>query len=168
MSEQDRFLGAWEHEAQSTLKVLRSLPVDQYDARPDKGGRSLGECAWHLAEIDGFITDAVVNGKFDFAKKIPGMERPRTIGELAPAYERFHNSCVAQIRALKPEDLEKQIPLMGHPMRGYDVLWNVLLHHLIHHRGQLVLLCRLAGGTPPGLYGPTREDMAAMQASGQN
>jgi hypothetical protein len=27
-----------------------------------------------------------------------------------------------------------------------------------------MLMCRLAGGTPPALYGPTREDMAAMRA----
>jgi uncharacterized damage-inducible protein DinB len=39
----------------------------------------------------------------------------------------------------------------------------VLLSHLIHHRGQLVLMTRLAGGTPPGMYGPTREEMAAMK-----
>jgi hypothetical protein len=24
-------------------------------------------------------------------------------------------------------------------------------------------MCRLAGGTPPGIYGPNREDMAAMR-----
>jgi len=35
---------------------------------------------------------------------------------------------------------------------------------MIHHRGQLVMMCRLAGGTPPGIYGPNREEMAAMRA----
>jgi len=50
-------------------------------------------------------------------------------------------------------------------MRSGDILWFVLLHHQIHHRGQLVLLCRLAGGEAPGLYGPNREAMAAMRAA---
>jgi uncharacterized damage-inducible protein DinB len=45
-----------------------------------------------------------------------------------------------------------------------EVLWDQLLAHLIHHRDQLVLLCRQAGGTPPGLYGPNREEMQALQA----
>ena len=44
------------------------------------------------------------------------------------------------------------------------VLWNELLHHLIHHRAQLVLLCRMAGGTPPGFDGPNREEMQALQS----
>ena len=35
--------------------------------------------------------------------------------------------------------------------------------HGIHHRGQLSLMCRLAGG--PGLYGPNREKTAAMRAT---
>ena len=44
-----------------------------------------------------------------------------------------------------------------------DMLWGAILMHLVHHRGQLSLMCRLAGGTPPGIYGPNREEMAAMR-----
>jgi len=39
-----------------------------------------------------------------------------------------------------------------------DLLWRKLLLHAVHHRGQLTLLCRLAGGVPPGLFGRTREE----------
>jgi uncharacterized damage-inducible protein DinB len=44
-----------------------------------------------------------------------------------------------------------------------DILWGAILMHLVHHRGQLSLMCRMAGGAPPGIYGPNREEMAAMQ-----
>ena len=162
-NELKQFLGAWDHEAQSTLKLLRSLPAEQYDFRPDKEGRSLGELAWHMAEIDGYISDGVVSGKFDFAKKLPGLERPRTIGELVTGYERVHQASATSVKAMKPEDMDRMIPFMGRDMRAGDILWYVLLHHAVHHRGQLVLMTRLAGGTPPGLYGPTREEMAARR-----
>jgi len=33
------------------------------------------------------------------------------------------------------------------------------LLHAIHHRGQLSLMCRLAGGRPASVFGPTREEM---------
>ena len=40
----------------------------------------------------------------------------------------------------------------------------MIISHNIHHRGQLTLMCRLAGGQAPGLYGPNREETAAMRA----
>ena len=38
-NELERFLTAWDREAQSTLKLLRALPSTEYDFRPDAGGR---------------------------------------------------------------------------------------------------------------------------------
>ena len=37
------------------------------------------------------------------------------------------------------------------------ILWGPLYSHLIHHRGQLMLMSRMAGGVNPRVYGPTRE-----------
>ena len=41
----------------------------------------------------------------------------------------------------------------------------MIIAHGVHHRGQLALMCRLAGGQAPGLYGPNREETAAMRAN---
>ena len=43
-----------------------------------------------------------------------------------------------------------------------DLLWRKLLMHSVHHRGQLMLLCRLAGGAP-ALFGRTREETPARE-----
>jgi len=164
-NELERFIGTWEHEAKSTDRLLTALPTTQYDFRPDPKGRSLGELAWHLAEIDAFISRGVATGTFNFDEKIPGLERPRTIAELAPGYKRVHATALATIKGFKPDHLDKTTSFMGRPMRNGDILYGVLLSHLIHHRGQLVLMTRLAGGVPPGMYGPTREEMAAMRGN---
>jgi uncharacterized damage-inducible protein DinB len=98
--------------------------------------------------------------------KPPGIARPRTIAELAPGYERIHADARERIRKLRPEDLERKIKYFdGSDMAVIDILWNGLLLHLVHHRGQLAMLCRLAGGTSPGMYGPNREEMAALRAA---
>ena len=56
MNELDRFRKVWDMEAQLTIKLLEALPTTQYDFRPDPGNRSLGEMAWHLAEIEGYTS----------------------------------------------------------------------------------------------------------------
>ena len=166
MNELEMFLEAWERETANTLKVLQALPRSQYDFRPDPGGRSLGELAWHLAEGDGYISFGVDRGEFDMTVTPPGIERPRAVEALAPGFERVHGEAVARIRKLKTEDLDRTLSFFGGPMLIRNILWDALIAHGIHHRGQLTLMCRLAGGTPPGLYGPNREEMAAMQAGG--
>jgi uncharacterized damage-inducible protein DinB len=39
-----------------------------------------------------------------------------------------------------------------------------LIRHQIHHRGQMTTLMRMAGVVVPGVYGPSREETAAMRA----
>jgi len=166
MNELDMFRGAWERESESTLKLLRALPAAQYDFRPDAGGRSLGELAWHLAEGDAYMSYGIENGTFAMDAKPPNIERPRQVEALAPGYERIHREAVARIRKLKPEDLDRTVSFFdgrGVPIR--DILWGFIISHGIHHRGQLSLMCRLAGGCAPGLYGPNREETAAMRAA---
>ena len=165
MNELEMFLNAWEREAEGTLKLLRALPATQYDFRPDAGGRSLGELAWHLAEGDAYMSHGIETGRFAMDVKPPNIERPRTVEALAPGYERIHREAVARIRKLKPEDLDRTIPFFVGAMTIREMLWSAIMAHGIHHRGQLTLMCRLAGGQAPGLYGPNREEMAAMRAS---
>jgi uncharacterized damage-inducible protein DinB len=164
-SELETFLRTWDREAQSTTKLLRALPPTKYDFRPDAGGRSLGELAWHLAEGDAYMSFGIENGRFSMDAKPPHIERPREVEALAPGFERIHQEAVARIRKLKPEDLDRSIEFFGGPVTIRDILWDMIILHGIHHRGQLSLMCRLAGGQAPGLYGPNREETAAMRAS---
>jgi uncharacterized damage-inducible protein DinB len=165
MNELERFLSEWDREAEGTLRLLRALPSAQYDFRPDAGGRSLGELAWHLAEGDAYMSSGVEAGQFKMDAKPPNIERPRTVEALAPGYERIHREAVARIRNLKPEDLDRSIPFFGGPTTIREILWVMIIAHGVHHRGQLALMCRLAGGQAPGLYGPNREETAARRAS---
>ena len=163
MNELDRFRRVWEMEAQSTIKLLEALPTEQYDFRPDPGGRSLGELAWHLCETEGYISYGISKGAVTFQEAPPNLKRPREVRLLAPGYRRVHEEAVARLADLTEEQLDRELPFADRRMPLRDVLWGAILMHLIHHRGQLVLLCRLAGGTPPAIYGPNREEMAAMR-----
>jgi uncharacterized damage-inducible protein DinB len=164
MNELEAFLTNWDREAANTVKLLEALPPTEYDFRPDSGGRSLGELAWHLAEGDAYISYGIERGEFNFSSKPPNIERPRAVDALASGYQRVHDEAVARVRKLTPQDLDRTINFFAGPMTIRDILWSAILGHGIHHRGQLSLMCRLAGGQTPGLYGPNREEMAAMRA----
>lgn len=161
-TELDQFFATWDHETQGTLKLLRALPKDKYDFRPDAHGRSLGELAWHLAEGDAYITQGIDTGVFFGEVKPEHLERPRTIDLLAPGFEVVHRDALARMKKLTVADLDRKVNFFNNPMAIRDIMWSYIILHGTHHRGQLSLMCRLAGGQPPGLYGPNREEMAAM------
>jgi uncharacterized damage-inducible protein DinB len=71
-----------------------------------------------------------------------------------------HWDAVERLRKLVPEDVDRSIQsFSGTPTTVGEILWDFILLHNVHHRGQLVLLSRQAGGRPTGLFGPTRETM---------
>jgi uncharacterized damage-inducible protein DinB len=160
------FSRQWQIETEGTLALMRALPRGSYDFRPDPGGRSMGELAWHLAEIDAYVTLGIDRGAFVFDEKPPNIQRPKTIEALAPGFEQVHADALARVARLADSDLERTIQYVnGERWTVGELLWRKLLMHAVHHRAQLMLLCRLAGGVPPALYGQTREDVAARQAT---
>jgi uncharacterized damage-inducible protein DinB len=167
-NEIDTFRQTWEREAQHTIRILEALPADKYDFRPDPKGRSLGEMAWHLSEIDGCLSYGVVERRFDLRDSLPELVRPKEIRLLAPGYRRVHELALERLEKVRSADLDQRVNFFdGTPMTLRDILWVALLHHHIHHRGQLALLCRMSGGAPPGIYGPNREEMQAIRAQMQ-
>jgi len=109
------------------------------------------------------MSHGITENSFQLGSKPPGLERPRQIAELAPGYERVHKESVARLKKISDADLDRTIPFFdGRPLPVRQIMWSATLHHLIHHRGQLMLMSRLAGGTPPGMYGPNREEFLKM------
>jgi hypothetical protein len=120
--------------------------------------------AWHLSEIDGCLSFGIAERRFDLADDLPELKRPKEVEKLAPSYRRVHELALERLGNLKPHELDEKVTFFdGTPMTIREVLWGAMLHHFIHHRAQLVLLCRQAGGMPPGLYGPNREEMQAIR-----
>jgi len=156
--ELDQYIGLWEHESGVTKGLLESIPQDKLDFRPDPHGRSIGELAWHIAELEAIFSNLARERNFHAARP-PKTERPRTVTELASGYERIHREAVEKVRGLSAEDLDREFPFFERQMSVRNVLRFPLLHHLIHHRGQLMMMIRQSGGVPSKVYGPNREDM---------
>ena len=167
-TELEVFLDIWERESAKTLKLIDSLPLDGYDFRPDPDGRSLGEMAWHIPEAEAYGTFGIERGGLTSPEnRPPGIERPRTIPELSSGFARIHAEAVARVKKLSEEDLDRPIAFFGGQSNAIrNVLWDFVLLHGIHHRGQLAMLARQFGGQPAGMFGPTRETMPLRKPAG--
>ena len=165
-TEIERFREVLDREGGKTLQVIQSIPPAQYDFKVDPKGRSIGQLAWHFSEIEACISFDIEGGcDFSYEHEVPNMKRPTEVAALASGYKRVHEETMERLKKVGNEDLDREVRFAdGRPMTLRDVLWNEILHHLIHHRAQLVLMIRQAGGNPPGLYGPNREEMQALMA----
>jgi uncharacterized damage-inducible protein DinB len=157
----------WGRQAERVSRVLDTLPPGAYDFRPYPYARSIGEMSWHLAELEAWTTFWIEREGRIEGERPPGSERPRTIAELAPGYRRTHADALERASRWTPELIEREMPFFdGRPHRVGQLVWDAMLHHSMHHLGQLVIMCRMAGGVPPGLYGPNHEESEAMKTRG--
>ena len=164
--ELETFIHFWNYEANKTADLLRTLPADQYDFRPDPEARSLGELAWHLAEVDAYPAWGIEQGGFQPGARPPGIERPRSIEALAPGYERIHAEAVERIQRLSLADLDRKIrSFTGKEMPIRDLLWGASSLSPDSPPRPALHPLRLAGGTVPSIFGPNREQMAALRAA---
>jgi len=156
-----------EEEAKHTRRMLALLPEAKLAWKPHEKSMTLGQLASHLAEAPSW-TGAFLEPSLDFA----AMEgyRPfvaRTRAECLAEFEKNHRACVEALRARDDRSgdgfmgetwsMRKGDEVLMSQPRG-DALRTTLVHHAIHHRGQLSVYLRLLGVPLPPVYGPTADD----------
>jgi uncharacterized damage-inducible protein DinB len=157
-NELQMFMSEWDRQTALTIQLLQAIPADAYDFRPDPLGRSIGEMAWHIAETEIYTTTGIAQQSFQFATPPANSKRPRSTQGIVDGFRRIHDEAVARLLPLSSADLSREITYADGTLQTVrQLLWDRMLLHGIHHRGQLTLLCRMAGGVPPGIFGRTRE-----------
>ena len=159
-SEKEMFLGTWDREFATTMKVLKQLPANKADFKPqaDKA-RSAKELAGvFLAEMS--VVDGVSKGKVDFSGN--GLNVPATYGDLLNTLESSYKSAVAKVKSMSDADLNTTMPFPVGPkqmgqLRKADILWSMLMDS-VHHRGQFSIYLRLVGAKVPSIYGPSGDE----------
>ncbi|MFI5251760.1 MAG: DinB family protein [Bacteroidota bacterium] len=159
MSEKEMFLQSWEREYGTTMKVLKSYPKDKLDLKPSEKSRSARDLAWVFAGETKIYFEGCLTGKFDF-ENFP--KAPSTMDEIIKGYEKNHREMADKIKKLSDADMNTPIKFFTGPgkmadMRRADVMWGGMMD-MIHHRGQLSVYVRLAGGKVPSIYGPSADE----------
>ncbi len=158
------FLGAWSYESEATLKVLRNLTDASLAQRVTAEGRSLGFLAWHIV-----TSISEMGSHAGLPVHVTGEKDPVPAGAAAivGTYEKAAKAFAETVRATwKDQDLPGEISMYGEKWTRAKTLY-ALIAHQCHHRGQATVLMRQAGLKVPGVYGPAREEWAAMGMAAQ-
>jgi uncharacterized damage-inducible protein DinB len=151
----DRFLA----ESLTTLKVMRAYPPGQDEFRPHERSPTAVRIA-HVFSIENGAVLRAARGQWTLQPNFP--PPPATVAEAADACERGARELVEAVRAMPDSRLTEKVAFFTGPrqlgeMQILDVLWLMLLDS-VHHRGQLSVYIRMAGGKVPSIYGPSADE----------
>ncbi|HEY6191838.1 MAG TPA: DinB family protein [Bacteroidota bacterium] len=159
ITEKDQFIQAWEREFQTTLKVLKEYPADKLAMKPAEKSRTAKDLAWTFVTEEMAMIGGTLKGNIDF-QNLP--QAPATLQEIISSYEQTHTGMVEKIRQMPEAEFNNMIKFPTGPkqvgdMRKADVLWSSIMDS-VHHRGQLSVYLRIAGGRVPSIYGPSADE----------
>ncbi|HMO79976.1 MAG TPA: DinB family protein [Pyrinomonadaceae bacterium] len=155
------FSNAWKYEVEATSKILNALNDGSLGQRVTDDGRTLGFIAWHIVLTPG---EMLAKAGLTIDSPPEDAECPPTSAEIASTFEKVAASVSEQVPAnWTDETLREKDEMYGETWaRGLTLFY--LIAHQTHHRGQMTVLMRQAGLTVPGVYGPAKEEWAAMGA----
>jgi uncharacterized damage-inducible protein DinB len=152
-------LGGIKTESRTTARVLKAVPADRTDYRPDPNAKSAMELVRHIAIAENRFYEAVTIGVFDMQNDIPGhLTTPVQVAEWYEA--RFARNFDLLTRAT-PEQLLKPVDFRGMFTWPAIRFLSLGLHHSIHHRGQLSTYLRPMGAGVPAIYGESYDSKLA-------
>jgi uncharacterized damage-inducible protein DinB len=159
-SHKRHYLNALIAEHAKTLRVIRAFPEEQAAFQPHPRSQTAKRLMWTFVMEQGIVIKAVRSGLTMPPGGMP--PEPETLGEVLTAFERGAVELAETVaRASNARLLAKTPFLLGPGKVGevpiIDIMWMMLMDQ-IHHRGQLSVYIRMAGGMVPSIYGPSADE----------
>ena len=153
----DDFFRAYAYQTESTKKILACLTDANLGQAVVEGHRTLGRIAWHVT-----TSTAEMLNRTGLGVKSVGAEDPLPLAaeEIRKQYDRVSTEAVERIRASWTEETLLAADDMYGEQWPRGLTLAILVHHEIHHRGQMTVLLRQAGAKVPGIFGPSLEEWA--------
>ena len=159
MNSKDLFLRIWEREFQTTVRVFKAFSAAQLEFKAHERLRSVRDLAWQCVIDEGVI--ASTEAQNDLRNVPPGPPPSETMEEIIAAYEAAHRKAFAKVSTYSEEEFNREVSclLQGGEwkMAQPEAFWGNLMDE-VHHRGQLTVYLRLAGGKVPSIYGPSGDE----------
>ncbi len=149
----------WTMESNHTRKLLAELTDRSLSQAVGKDYRTLGRLAWHITTS---IPEMMNRTGIQIGRPAEDDPVPPTAEAIRAGYEEAARALVPEMRAKWTDaSLAVEDEMYGRKWPRALTL-AILIAHQTHHRGQMTVLMRQAGLTVPGIYGPARQEWAAM------
>lgn len=159
MTEKEFFLQTREREHATTIKVLEHFPKEHGAFAPHERSNSAQKLFWTFVIEEKINLSAIQNELKDFKSSDEPM--PETLDEMIARYKEVFAQSQKALQELPEESYRNVVDFFFGPMPLIDILWFMLLDS-VHHRGQLSVYIRMAGGKVPSIYGPSADDPGPM------
>jgi len=155
----DYFAAMFDQEIANTLKVLRAVPNDRRDYKPDEKSRTAWELATHLAGSDIWFLDCICDAVFVYDVKAEEQRTAglHTIDDVVEFYQREAPKRIQRLRSTPGEQLAKEVDFFGTAKASVWIL-GLANNHAVHHRGQLTTYLRAMGSRVPSMYGASADE----------
>jgi uncharacterized damage-inducible protein DinB len=158
------YLPGLKNEHRLTKSVIEAIPLDRGDYRPDGISKSALDLAWHIAATEIRFLEAVAAGAFDLTPR-PLPDSVKNSKDLAAWYSDHFEPRVEALAKLSNDQLTKVVDFRGMFQLPAVMYLNFVLHHSIHHRGQLSMYLRPMGAKVPAIYGESYDSAEARKAA---
>jgi uncharacterized damage-inducible protein DinB len=156
----DYFAAIFDQEGANTVKVLRAVPNDRRDYKPDDKSRTAWELARHIASSDLWFIDSVCDAAFVYDPELEDKKTAdlNTVDDVVEFYKREFPKRIQRLRATPGEQLAKEVDFFG-VSKGPSI-WFLGMgnNHGVHHRGQLMAYLRAMGSKVPPIYGGSADE----------
>lgn len=158
-SAKDLFPPAYEREHATTLKVLLAFPAEQSAFRPHERSNAALQLAWTFVLEERMMLLAIA-GESVVGSGFPAP--PDSWKEVVEEFEEQHGRLLDRLRSASDADFGGSVAFFTGPNKMGEIptftfLW-MMLSDQIHHRGQLSVYLRMAGGKVPSIYGPSADE----------
>jgi uncharacterized damage-inducible protein DinB len=164
MHEKSALLAELDQELAATRRLLERVPEASFDWRPHDRSFTLGGLATHLAQLPHWGAQILERDAYDLATATGHRDQMPTLAQVLATFDRH----VTEVRRGLLAREDAALMTLWSLKRGKETLLSTprisalrrfLLHHLIHHRGQLTIYLRMLDVPLLPLYGPTADEI---------
>ena len=145
-------------ETPAFIRVLKAVPKNRLDYRPDPKARTAAELAWLFAVEEAALVALLKDGVVEWKESKP----PAGIDEIVSSFEKSVAEVNNRLEKVTEAAWDKNVKLLLADGTAWEdtlgqMFWGFLFD-AIHHRGQLSTYLRPMGSKVPSIYGPTADD----------